>query len=132
MATFLEHANITVPDIDAVITFLQIVEPDFNVRHDETPEGDYRWAHIGSDQFSIALQQPHLGSNAQSAHCPYQDYGINDLAWVVEDFNAVTKRLEEKGYQRGIPVEPHPHRKRVYYFDTGGFEWEIVEYLSDT
>ena len=78
------------------------------------------------------MQQPHLGSNVQSAHRPYQDYGINHLARVVEDFNAVTKRLEEKGYQKGIPVEPHPHRKRAYYFVTGGFEWEIVEYLSDT
>ena len=55
-------------------------------------------AHTGFDQFYIALQQPHLGSNAQSARRPYQDYGIKHLARVVADFNAVTKRLEEKGY----------------------------------
>ncbi len=132
MTTYLEHANITVPDIDAAIAFLQTVEPSFHVRHDETPEGSYRWAHIGSNQFYVALQEPHLGSNAQSDRRPYKDYGVNHLAWVVEDFTAVTERLEKKGYQKGIPVEPHPHRKRAYYFDTGGFEWEIVEYLSDT
>ena len=132
MTTYLEHANITVPDIDAAITFLQTVEPSFHVRHDERPVGSYRWAHIGSDQFYVALQEPHLGSNAQSVRRSYKDYGVNHLAWVVEDFDSVTKRLEEKGYQKGIPVDPHPHRKRAYYFDSGGFEWEIVEYLSDT
>ena len=132
MTAYLEHANITVPDIDAAIAFLQTVEPSFRVRHDETPEGSYRWVHIGSDQFYIALQEPHLGSNAQSDRRPYKDYGVNHLAWVVEDFDVVTERLEKKEYQKGIPVEPHPHRKRAYYFDTGGFEWEIVEYLSDT
>ena len=46
MTAYLEHANITVPDIDAAIAFLTTVEPTFRVRHDETPEGSYRWEHI--------------------------------------------------------------------------------------
>ncbi len=133
MTTCLEHANMTVPDTDATIAFLRTVEPSFHVRHDGTSEGGgCRRAHIGSNQFYVALQEPHLGSNAQSDRRPYKDYGVNHLAWVVEDFGVVTERLEKKGYQKGIPVEPHPHRKRAYYFDTGRFEWEIVEYLSDT
>ncbi len=33
--TRIEHANITVPDIDAAIRFLKIVAPDFDVRKDE-------------------------------------------------------------------------------------------------
>jgi len=132
MTAYLEHANITVPDIDATIAFLTTVEPSFRVRHDETPEGSYRWVHIGSDQSYIALQEPHLGSSPRSAGHPYKDYGVNHLAWVVDNLAAVTERLEEKGYRKGIPVEAHPHRKRVYYYDAAGFEWELIEYLTGT
>ncbi|MGQ4808775.1 hypothetical protein NKDENANG_02164 [Candidatus Entotheonellaceae bacterium PAL068K] len=53
------------------------------------------------------------------------------VAWVVDDFQAVVHRLEEQGYQRGLAVEPHPHRQRAYYYDAAGFEWEIIAYLSD-
>jgi len=27
--------------------------------------------------------------------------------------------------------EPHPYRKRVYFSDRTGFEWEFVQYFSD-
>ncbi len=130
MATYLEHANITVPDIDAAIAFLKVVEPDFVVRHDATPADSYRWCHIGTDQTYIALQEPHLASDPQHVGRPYKDYGVNHLGWVVDDLSAVVERLEAHGYRRGIPVEAHPHRRRAYYYDAAGFEWEIVEYLS--
>jgi hypothetical protein len=131
MVAYLEHANITVPDIDAAIAFLKVVEPTFIVRHDASPAGSYRWAHIGTDQSYIALQEPHVDATPQQAHRPYRDYGVNHLGWVVDDLPAVVRRLEEHGYRRGMAVAPHPYRKRAYYYDAAGFEWEIVEYLSD-
>ncbi len=131
MIAYLEHANITVPDIDAAIAFLRVVEPAFTVRYDETPKDSYRWAHVGSDRCYIALQAPHLGSRPSHPRQPYKNFGVNHLAWVVDDLDAVVGRLEEHGYRRGIPVAPHPHRKRAYYHDASGFEWEITEYLSD-
>ena len=130
MATYLEHANITVPDIDAAITFLKVIDPRFEVRRDEICAAGYRWAHIGSGTTYIALQAPHLGSDPQSSLQTYKNFGINHLAWVVDDFDAVVQRLEESGYSKGIPVEPEKYRKRAYYYDFEGFEWEIVEYLS--
>ncbi len=131
MVTYLEHANITVPDIDAAIAFLKIVEPDFVVRHDATPKDSYRWCHIGRDHTYIALQEPHLDSDPQHVGRPYKDYGVNHLGWVVDNLSAVVERLEARGYRKGIAVEPHPHRRRAYYYDAAGFEWEIVEYLSE-
>jgi catechol 2,3-dioxygenase-like lactoylglutathione lyase family enzyme len=131
MAVYLEHANITVPDIDAAIDFLKIIEPTFKVRHDETSEDGYRWAHIGTDDYYIALQKPYKDSQSPGSRRPYRDFGINHLGWVVEDFDAVIQRLEEKGCRQGLPVESHPFRKRAYYFDSAGFEWEIIEYLSN-
>lgn len=58
MVAYLEHANIAVPDLDAAMAFLQVVEPTFAVRHDASPAGNDRWAHIGTEQCSIALQEP--------------------------------------------------------------------------
>lgn len=131
MRTYLEHANITVPDVDAAIAFLLTLQPEFKVRQDKTPEGGHRWAHVGSEQFYIALQEPNIGTEPETRRQPYVNYGVNHLGWVVEDVDTVSLRLEQHGYKRGMPGEPHPHRKRAYYFDSAGFEWELVEYLSD-
>jgi catechol 2,3-dioxygenase-like lactoylglutathione lyase family enzyme len=131
MVAFLEHANITVPDIDAAIAFLQVVEPRLAVRHDETPEGSYRWAHVGVAHSYIALQEPHLGSDPQENRRPYKDYGVNHLGWVVDDFDTVIGRLEAHGYRKGIPGEDSRYRRRAYYYDSAGFEWEIVAYLTE-
>lgn len=131
MTAYLEHANITVPDIDAAIAFLQVIEPDLVVRHDETPEGSYRWAHIGAGNCYIALQEPHLGSDPQSNRRPYKDYGVNHLGWIVDDFDAVIGRLKAGGYREGIPGESSRYRKRAYYYDSAGFEWEIIAYFTE-
>jgi catechol 2,3-dioxygenase-like lactoylglutathione lyase family enzyme len=131
MVAFLEHANITVPDIDAAIEFLRVIEPRLAVRHDETPAGSYRWAHIGADNCYVALQEPHLGSEPESNRRPYRDFGVNHIGWVVDDFDAVIKRLEAYGYRQGIPGESNAYRRRAYFYDTAGFEWEIVGYLTD-
>ena len=53
--TRIEHVNITVPDIDAAISFLKIVAPDFEVRKDNKPADNYRWVHIGNDSYYFAL-----------------------------------------------------------------------------
>ena len=132
MVSYLEHANITVPDIDAAIRFLKLVDPDFEVRHDGKSETDnIRWAHIGNQQFYIALQEPYESEGEKQSARPYHDFVVNHLGWVIEDFDEAVERLEQAGYQRGIPVAPHPARKRAYYFDDAGFEWEILGYLTD-
>ena len=131
MATYIEHANITVPDIDAAIAFLKVVEPAFAVRRDEIHAKGYRWAHIGGDRCYIALQEPHPDSHPRDPRRPYKDFGVNHLGWVVGDLDAVVARLEQAGYRRGLAVAPHPHRKRAYFHDAADFEWELVEYTSD-
>lgn len=130
MAIYLEHANITVPDIDQAIAFLQVIEPGFYVRRDESPPNSHRWAHVGNEQVYIALQTAGPGSDAQMPRRAYENFGVNHLAWVVDDFDAVIQRLEQQGYQQGLLVKPHRFRKRAYYYDGAGFEWEIIQYLS--
>lgn len=131
MTVYLEHANVTVPDIDAAAAFLRAIDPALRVRHEGVARGGHRWAHVGTDRSYIALQEPHVGVVAEQPKETYVNFGCNHLGWVVSDCDAVAERLEAAGYRRGIESEPHPHRKRIYYYDAAGFEWEILEYLSD-
>ena len=135
MPTYLEHANLTVPDIDQAIVFLRTVEPKFYVRHDALAilaDGrTRRWVHFGDERVYIALQQAEPGSQPQMPKRSYENYGVNHLAWVVDDFVAVLARLDQQGYRRGLLVPTETFRKRAYYYDAAGFEWEIIQYLSD-
>jgi catechol 2,3-dioxygenase-like lactoylglutathione lyase family enzyme len=124
----LEHANLTVGDLDAAVDFLLTAIPDFRLRGSGTgPEGK-RWVHVGSETSYIALNETDLEEAGPSAA---QWRGVNHLGFVVDDAEAVKRRLLAKGYREGFISEPHPHRKRIYLHDRDGNEWEFVEYLSD-
>lgn len=129
--TKLEHANITVPSIDAAIEFLAIVAPDFRVRADKFNQTNgYRWAHIGNDENYIALQEPKDASDARDNRRPYFDYGVNHLALTVEDVDSSIEALMGLGYTKNGGLSDEISRKRVYFYDRAGFEWELVQYLT--
>jgi catechol 2,3-dioxygenase-like lactoylglutathione lyase family enzyme len=128
MSGRLEHANLTVGDLDAAIDFLLTALPDFRVRGAGVgPEG-LRWVHVGSDLSYIAL-------NEAAAHAsderPGHWRGVNHLGFEVDDAQAVRRRLLAKGYREGFVPESHPHRQRIYFLDGDDNEWEFVEYASD-
>lgn len=127
----LEHVNITVPDIDEAIKFLKTVALDFHVRIDKKPPGSFRWAHIGNNEYYFALQEPHIDSVAEESKQTYKNYGVNHIGIVVDDISVVEGRLLEAGYKRGISTPTEKYRKRLYFYDGFGFEWELIEYLSD-
>lgn len=132
MSTYLEHANMSVPDVDEAIHFLMTVAPEFKVRKDVSTEGEDppRWVHIGTDESYIALQgvdPRHRPANQNK----YVNFGVNHLALVVPNLDEVVARLVSKGYQPGVAGEDRPFRKRAYFFDRSGFEWELIEYRSD-
>ena len=129
--TRIEHANITVPDIDEAIRFLKIVAPDFEVRKDDKPSDSYRWVHIGNEEYYFALQEPHLDAEPKKQLKSYKNYGVNHIALVVSSIQEIEGKLDSGGYQKSIGVPVEKYRKRAYYFDEAGFEWELVEYLSE-
>ena len=55
MAVRLEHANLTVRDIDGMIRFLQTAFPEFRLRGEGKNRDGSRWVHVGTDQTYIAL-----------------------------------------------------------------------------
>ncbi|MGL6259950.1 VOC family protein [Vibrio sp. WXL103] len=133
--TKLEHANITVPSIDAAIEFLDIVAPDFEVRADNSPQDSYRWAHVGNSESYLALQEPQLHQSSaknttKDQRRPYYDIGVNHLALIVSDVEGIKERLLERGYRMNGEIADEISRKRVYFWDSAGFEWELVEYFT--
>jgi len=128
--TRLEHANITVPDIDAAIRFLSLAAPDFTIRKDGIAEQGYRWVHIGNDKGYLALQDVHVGYESSPMRETYVNCGVNHLGMIIEDAEGVGARLDAAGYRRNGPTIHDTHRIRLYFYDDAGLEWELVEYSS--
>lgn len=130
MAARLEHANLSVHDLDEVIRFLLTAFPEFRVRHDGTTAEGLRWVHVGTDESYLALNP--ADPDEPSHGRPYRGRsGLNHLGFEVEDADALRERLRSAGYQESTPPNNHPHRKRVYFYDPDGNDWEFVQYLTN-
>lgn len=129
--SYLEHANITVPDVEDAARFLQTLDPAFEIRHAGVGDDGLRWMHIGTQTSYFALRDvPPANSSEAPVHDMYR-IGVNHLGVVVKDIEAVAARLRTAGYEELSPGEAHPHRARAYFLDGAGFEWELIEYFSD-
>ena len=129
MAVRLEHANLCVRDIEGMVRFLQTAFPEFRVRGEGISADGTRWVHIGTAETYIALGQSRLAPAQQWT--PYSGLpGVNHLAYEVDDVEAMRKRMMAAGYRESTPPNAHPHRKRLYFYDPEGNDWEFVQYLS--
>jgi catechol 2,3-dioxygenase-like lactoylglutathione lyase family enzyme len=130
MESYLEHANITVIDVDEAIRFLQTAMPDWKVRADVSSEESdcRRWVHLGTDTTYLAIED--RGATQKGPHEPYVNPGVNHLGFVVKDVDAVSKRLTDAGYSEGLSSPDNPNRRRIYFFDKEGNEYEFVEYIK--
>lgn len=126
----IEHANICVRDIDAMIQFLLTAFPEFKIRRDAISEDGSRWVHIGTDDIYFALEQ--ATNEPSEKWIPYDGKpGVNHLGFEVENVDVVRDRLKFAGFTDSTVPNDHPHRKRVYFYDPEGNDWEFVQYLSD-
>jgi catechol 2,3-dioxygenase-like lactoylglutathione lyase family enzyme len=125
----LEHANLRVSDIDATIAFLRTAFPEFCVRRDTTEADGSRWVHVGTAETYIALNVAHEESGMRGkSKGPF----LNHLAYEVDDVDALRLRLRAGGYEENaFASNTHPFRRRVYFYDPDGGEWEFIQYLSD-
>ena len=129
MAVRLEHANLCARDIDGMIRFLQTAFPEFHVRGEGRGRDGTRWVHVGTDETYIALNQ--AKSEPDKPWAPYQGLpGVNHLGYEVDDVEALRDRLTSAGYKESTVPNAHPHRKRLYFYDPEGNDWEFVQYRS--
>jgi len=127
MTIRLEHANLSVHDIDAMMRFLRSAFPEFQVRRDTIEADGLRWVHLGTDDTYIALN---LATGQRGT--THNGTPLNHLAYEVADVEHVRSRLRAAGYKENTQVpNAHPYRKRLYFYDPEGNEWEFVQYLSD-
>ena len=126
----LEHANLAVRDVDETLRFLRTAFPDFDVRQEGTNLQGLRWVHIGTADTYIAVNQ--ASDEPAEAWVPYAGKpGLNHLGFEVDDAEAVRQRLAAAGYTDSTVPNDHPHRRRVYFHDAEGNDWEFVEYRSN-
>ena len=130
MPVRLDHANLTVRDLAGAIRFLRTALPDFRIRAEGLTWSGARWVHVGSDEVYLALSE----ASVEPAE-PWEPYagrpGTNHLGFEVDDAEAVRARLRAAGYADSTVPNAHPHRRRVYFRDDEGNDWEFVQYLSD-
>ncbi len=137
MSSYVEHANITVRNLDDAIQFIQTALPDFKVRDRSIIDGR-DWAHIGTDTSYLALVQGfdrhETTKGPPIRNVDMNSAGFNHIGLVVDDLDGVLKRLRNAGYTEGFnggEVIEHPHRKSAYVLDNDGNEDEFMQYLSD-
>ena len=129
MPTRLEHANIAVRDVEEMIHFLQVAFPDFETRGEGKTLLGRRWVHVGNPQTYIAVNE--AAKDAETKRALYSEVpGMNHLGYEVSDVEALRERMLAAGYQESTVPNSHPERKRIYFYDREGNDWEFVEYKS--
>lgn len=127
----LEHVNLVVDDIPAMLNFYQAAFPHWHLRTQGDSEWSGKprhWVHFGDDYQYLALSDHGEGSNRDlDGH----QIGLAHFAFVTNNIDAVIKRLQDAGYSISKDGADEPWRRNVYFLDPAGFEVEFVEYLSD-
>jgi catechol 2,3-dioxygenase-like lactoylglutathione lyase family enzyme len=130
MTVRLDHANLVVRDLDGAIRFLTTALPELRVRGEGLTWSGRRWVHLGNEHSYLALSQ--ASEEPAEPWVPYAGRpGTNHLGFEVDDALAVRARLAAAGYRDTTVPNTHPHRRRVYFHDAEGNDWEFVQYLSD-
>ena len=129
MGVRLEHANLSVRDVEAMIRFLMTAFSEFRIRNEGTNRDGTRWVHVGTDSTYIALNQ--AKADSERPWMPYSgEPGVNHLAYEVDDVESLRVRLRAAGYRDSTVPNAHPYRKRVYFYGPDGNDWEFVQYFS--
>jgi catechol 2,3-dioxygenase-like lactoylglutathione lyase family enzyme len=126
----LEHGNLTVRDVEAMVRFVSTALPELVVRGRGTTGDGREWVHVGTDTCYLAFDRadkPAVGERVNYDGSP----GLNHLGFVVDDVAGVRSRLLEAGYRESTVPNAHPHRTRVYFLDPEGNDWEFIEYHSE-
>lgn len=119
----IEHANITVNNVNASIAFYQKLF-DARVRWQGSTSSGARAAHVGIEDTYLALFEANASGTAPAN---YGAVGFNHLGFEVDDLDAYRSKLEGMGVELKGEEDYDPGR-RLYFYDPDGVEIELVEY----
>ena len=122
----LEHVNLSVLDLEDRIRFFLTAFPQFRVRGCSAGASTPRWAHVGTDTQYIAIEEAQSGA----ARRKRGESGFNHAGFVVSDAQALRERMLGAGFREGyvVVVPAYPHRRREYFLDADGNEFEFVQH----
>ena len=127
----LEHVNLVVTDIDAMLKFYRAAFPHWRIRDEGRGEWyskPRRWVHFGDDYQYLVFGDHGEGTNRDLAG---HNVGLAHFAYVTRNLEALVTRLTNAGYEIAASGATEPFRKNIYFIDPAGFEVEFIEYLSD-
>ena len=128
---YLEHVNLVVSDMSAMLKFYQTAFPHWKIRDEGDSEWygkPRKWLHFGDEYQYIALSD---NGEDENRNLEGHQVGLAHFAYVVENVDAITERLVNSGFEIAKDGIKNPYRRNVYFIDPAGFEVEFVEYLSD-
>lgn len=124
---YLEHANITVSDIERTSKMLCDLF-DWKVRWKGQPgeakNGGVSW-HVGGDESYVAVYSWRNEGAAENTYTMVG--GLNHLGVVVDDLDLVERRVLDMGIETYSHGDYEPGR-RFYFRDHDGIEIEVVSY----
>ena len=127
---YLEHANITVNNLENSVKFFQTAFPSFKIRGGGEDNGK-EWIHLGDDSTYLALNSHRDRKDTNQHEKDYDKNGFNHIGFVVGDVESLAERLLAAGFERDYPKQVETFRIRDYFTDADGNEYEFVQYLSD-
>jgi len=124
----LEHANITVTDADKTAENLCNLF-GWHVRWaGEVLGGIGRSVHVGTENHYLALYAPKKPVKGNIDHYDKALSGtLNHIGLVVDDLDAMEKRVKAAGYSTHMHSDYEPGRRFYFDFDDG-IEIELVSY----
>ncbi|ATG38380.1 VOC family protein [Phaeobacter piscinae] len=125
MTVRLEHANITVSSPESTAAWMQDIF-GWHIRwQGEAISGGYS-LHVGEADSYLALYCP--PAPLTEAPTSYAiNGGLNHIAVVVDDLDAVETRVRAAGFTPGEHHDYEPGR-RFYFRDRDNIEFEVVQY----
>ncbi len=123
----LEHVNFTVSDPDK--TAEQLCDLfGWKIRWQGEAKDSGYTVHVGTDADYLAVYTPANDTSGGPSSYGIRG-GLNHVGVVVDDLDAVEKKVIAAGY------EPHSHAdyepgRRFYFYDNDGIEFEVVSYQS--
>lgn len=123
--TRLEHVNVTVADPKQTAAMLCDIF-DWNIRWEGPGMTTGHTVHVGEANSYVALFS--YGHPADSTETSYDvKAGLNHIAVVVDDLDAVGRRVKSAGYMPGEVFDYEPGR-RFYFREENNIEFEVVSY----
>ena len=122
----IEHANITVSNIDETFEFYHSLM-GFETRWEGEANGvlgPVRACHVGTPEFYLSFFE---AENQGAATQDYSRNGINHIGFEVNNLSDYKRKLGDMGVNIHFEQDYDPGT-RLYFYDLNGVEIELVEY----